>query len=132
MPDRYKVLNYRGDRRDLEAGLVVPATGRRVPLLLGADAFGSPYEVLDVDYDAELDRSRVHLAPATDATRRGHRSALIAQRTAGAEQAAHEATVRHFWRPDVWPAPAPATTSPETAAAMRAVEAGKLAQAGAA
>lgn len=63
----YGALTYRGDLSHLEDGIEVPRTDggvtRRVPVLLGADALGHPYEVLDVEgiaqpahYDEARDR----------------------------------------------------------------------------
>lgn len=98
----YGALHYRGDRRPLGTGLkVLRSDGgaeRTVPVLLGADATGLPYEVLDVDYDAELDRSTVHLGPASPDTVRGNRSTAFHQREQRAEQSAAHARVVDYWR----------------------------------
>ena len=57
---RYEVLHYRGD-----------LTHDALPgVLLGFDELGRRYEVLDAEYDAEIDRTTVHLQYATEETLR--------------------------------------------------------------
>lgn len=114
----FHALTYAGDARELATLVEVPRPDagepRRVPLLLGADAFGAPYEVLDVELtlgervnDAgelvEFTRSTVHLGPASTETRRGNRARYLAQRAEQADQALEHARVRAYWRPDLYP-----------------------------
>lgn len=133
--DRYRVLHYAGDRTELGRGIAVPHVDgrppRRCPVLLGSDAFGHPYEVLDVDYDEAADRSTVHLAPSTVDTQRGNRARALAQRAADVELADEHAAVRSFYRPDVWAPPA-ALDRADLAERLAATEAAKAALAAAA
>lgn len=136
---RYTVLNYAADVRELGRGVTVPrADGgevRTVPVLLGVDVMGHPYEVLDVEVLAEADgrvtRCAVHLGPAAVDTTRGNRSAVHAQRLARADLADEQARVRAFWRPDLYATPHEPSEAERAARidAMRAVEAAKAANA---
>lgn len=132
MSDRYAVLRYPGDVSELAKGLLVPredgGTERRVPVLLGTDVLGHPYEVLDVEVLEEATdlagertvvRSAVHLGPASVDTMRGNRSTLAHQRRTRAAQLHSHARAAHFWRPDVYAPPA-ADQSLEAVEAQRA------------
>lgn len=134
MADDYRVLHYACDVAELGRPVEVPryddGPTRRVPVLLGRDAFGRPYEVLDVV--VELDRngagpySTVHLGPADVATQRGNRARYLRQQADAAAQRAQEARVRHYWRPDLYAPPEPLDVDVE---ALRALEAAKAAAA---
>lgn len=127
----YAALTYRADVRELAELVEVPRPDagerRRVPVLLGTDVLGAPYEVLDVelvDVNGRLAGSRVHLGPASAETRRGNRARYLDQRAAGAELALEHARVRHFWRPDLWP-PVADDQAGDVAARLAATELAK-------
>jgi hypothetical protein len=117
------LLHYAADATELAAGLTVTrADGgheRTVPRVLGADPAGLPYEVLAVDYDAEAHRSTVHLGPASPDTLRGYRSAGYHRHDATEATVRELARVRHYWRPDLWPAPVTPAGASQAASARQ-------------
>lgn len=117
----YGALTYRGDLSHLADPLEVPREDggqtRTVPHLLGADPFGRPYEVLDVEvrYVSDLEDDDhpaglgpddvvtvVHLGPASIEATRGNRARVLHNARAEAEAMAQRARVAAFWRPDLY------------------------------